>query len=489
MILSCAPCLRSLSAFASFFCDTRSVARKCGACSVRGHRVTHCPINVDDNVRCGCKKPTCGPFSAACAVCSIIGHKPDTLEALIVGRAAPRWSCSKHNTEEMQARLQPALMSTRPTIRAQKEAARGHKRALAETRPSDGKLFRTHVAQSEIIDLTGLGGAGAAAAVRTAAGVAAVAQDAGASRQEPRIMGAFVSDMGSKRSGGAAQPIPGALGAVDLDYKRVDVVASIREALRNAPKYSPDARAAQRRRMREAGLGGGGPSAPDEVLGSANPFYSVKGKDLKKAAQRYVSLPDGRELGLVKLAMSKFVGEGRVYTGVSVTCEALTCKQVCDELMDCSTSVGLKVPAVLASLRQFIVELRGPQGGGGRGVARGERVGRRGGLLRAGGAPAGGGGTGHCRMQWWRSARRFGAPRAVREGFDVPLAAGAGGGARSARARPAARSPAHHLPRCGPTDGGRRGRRLPGKVRGAGGATAPCCSCLLCDGAPSGGGG
>ena len=362
MILSCAPCFRSLSAFVSFFFDPRSVARKCGACRVQGHRVTHCPINVDDNVRCGCKKATCGPCSAACAVCSIIGHQPDNLEALIVGRAAPRWSCSKHDTEEMQARLQPALMSIRPTVRAQKEAARGHKRALAETRPSDGKLFRTHVAQSEIIDLTGLGGASAAAAVRTAAGVAAVAQDAGASRQEARIMGAFVSDMGSKRSGGAAQPIPGALGAVDLDCKRGDVVASIREALRNAPKYSPDARAAQRRRMREAGLGGGGPGAPDEVLGSANPFFSVKGKDLKKAAQRYVSLPDGRELALVKLAMSKFVGEGRVYTGASVTCGELTCKQVCDELMECSTSVGLKVPAVLASLRQFIVELRRGEG-------------------------------------------------------------------------------------------------------------------------------
>jgi len=75
-----------------------------------------------------------------------------------------------------------------------------------------------------------------------------------------------------------------------------------------------------------------------------------------------VSLPDGRELGLVKLAMSKFGGEGRVYTGASVTCGELTCKQECEELMQCSTSVGLTVPAVLASLRQFIVELRRGEG-------------------------------------------------------------------------------------------------------------------------------
>jgi len=47
-----------------------------------------------------------------------------------------------------------------------------------------------------------------------------------------------------------------------------------------------------------------------------------------------------------------------VYTGASVTCGELTCKQVCDELMECATSVGFAVPAVLASLRQFIVELR-----------------------------------------------------------------------------------------------------------------------------------
>jgi len=47
-----------------------------------------------------------------------------------------------------------------------------------------------------------------------------------------------------------------------------------------------------------------------------------------------------------------------VYTGASVTCGELTCKEVCDELMECATSVGLSVPALLASLRQFIVELR-----------------------------------------------------------------------------------------------------------------------------------
>jgi len=258
----------------------------------------------------------------------------------------------------MQGRLQPTLLHIRPTVRAQKETTRGQKRVLAGTRPSDGERFRAHVAQSEIIDLTGLGGAAAAPAVRTAAAVAAVAQDAGASREAGRMLGAFVSDVGTQRSGGTAQPIPGALGAVNIDESKADVIASIREALKNAPKYSSDTRAARRRCNREAGLGAGGSRASEEVLGRSNPYFGVKGKELKKAAQRYVSLPDGKELGLVKLAMSKFIGEGRVYTGASVTCGELTCKQVCDELMECATSVRLSVPAVLASLRQFVVELR-----------------------------------------------------------------------------------------------------------------------------------
>jgi len=94
------------------------------------------------------------------------------------------------------------------------------------------------------------------------------------------------------------------------------------------------------------------------VLGSSHPYFRVPGKELKKAAQRYVSLPDGKQLELVKLAMSKFIGVGRVYTWASVTCGEPACKQVRDELMECATSVRLFVPAALASMRQFIVELR-----------------------------------------------------------------------------------------------------------------------------------
>jgi len=95
----------------------------------------------------------------------------------------------------------------------------------------------------------------------------------------------------------------------------------------------------------------------EEMRGSSNPYFCLKRKELKRAAQRYVSLPDRRELVLAKLALSQFIGQGNVYTGASVTSSELTCKHVCDELMKCAASVGLRVASVIASLRQYIVEL------------------------------------------------------------------------------------------------------------------------------------
>jgi len=60
----------------------------------------------------------------------------------------------------------------------------------------------------------------------------------------------------------------------------------------------------------------------------------------------------------VKAAIAKFIGPGRMYTGASVTCRKLTREHVCNELMECSASVCLSVPAVLVFMRQFTTELR-----------------------------------------------------------------------------------------------------------------------------------
>jgi len=87
------------------------------------------------------------------------------------------------------------------------------------------------------------------------------------------------------------------------------------------------------------------------MIGSSNPFFWVKGRDLKRAAQRYVSFSEGWELSEVKMALAAFIGEGMVYTGASVTSSAPTCAHVCDELMACAASVRLEVPSFLASLR------------------------------------------------------------------------------------------------------------------------------------------
>ena len=76
-----------LFALAGLWLET--AAQKCGACRVLGHRVTHCPLNVDGNVRCRCTDPSCGPCSAPRAVCKAVGHQLDNLEALILGWAGP----------------------------------------------------------------------------------------------------------------------------------------------------------------------------------------------------------------------------------------------------------------------------------------------------------------------------------------------------------------------------------------------------------------
>jgi len=163
--------------------------------------------------------------------------------------------------------------------------------------------------------------------------VAVALEDKGAPHAAARSMGAFVSDFTTQPAGGRCHPIPG-------------------------PKYSAGTRSEARRRNQEAGLSGGRTSGSEEVLGSADSFFNAKGRDLKRALQRYFALPDGPELSLVKAAMTKFVGPGMIYTGASVTFGELTCAQVHAALMECAESVGLTKPAMCASMRQFIVELR-----------------------------------------------------------------------------------------------------------------------------------
>ena len=153
--------------------------------------------------------------------------------------------------------------------------------------------------------------------------------------------------------------MPGPLGsAVEEGGEAATVLASLEEAFQNAPKYLASTRSGAWRCNKAAGLSGGRSLADEEFLSSSSPFFHVKGKELKRAAQRYVALPDCPELSKVKAAMAQCIGPGRMYTGASVTCRELTREHVCNELMECAASVCLTVPAVRASLRHFITELR-----------------------------------------------------------------------------------------------------------------------------------
>ena len=131
--------------------------------------------------------------------------------------------------------------------------------------------------------------------------------------------------------------------AIELDERRTAVVAALQNTRRTAPQYSEVNCASQRRLHREECLGGRGATFVEEVLGSSNPFFLQKFKDIKTAALRYVASPDGADMRRVKLVMSHYIWEGRAYTGASVKCCEIMCKSVCDEVMDCAASASLTV--------------------------------------------------------------------------------------------------------------------------------------------------
>jgi len=180
----------------------------------------------------------------------------------------------KHKKELVQLPLQ----SLPPTVRARNDAARGHRQTLAAMTPKDGEQFRTRVAQSDIIGLTGLGGVAASAFGGTAAGVAAAMKDAGETRQTARNLGAYTSDVGGQSAGGSTQPLPGSLGTVNLEGRRAATVEALEKALLAAPQNCAAARVVQRRRNREAGLSTSGSGAAEEMLGSSNTYFCLKGR-------------------------------------------------------------------------------------------------------------------------------------------------------------------------------------------------------------------
>lgn len=112
------------------------------------------------------------------------------------------------------------------------------------------------------------------------------------------------------------------------------------------------------RPLREAGVPQASVPLQEEVLGFTNPYFDATGEQLKRAAMRYIQIPQGPVTAKVRVALSAFVGPDMLFNGCSITSRQFTAGQVCDALMDCAKNADLVVPSVLASLRQFVVDIR-----------------------------------------------------------------------------------------------------------------------------------
>ena len=220
-----------------------------------------------------------------------------------------KWACAGHILEDMHVRMAPDLNSLCPTQRLQKKAARGNKRRLAAIVPSDGTRYRTEIAQAKTVALTCLGGVAASSAVHTLHGIAAALHDDNVSRPAARVLGVFAAYSACQSSGQRSVPPPGALAAVDVSGRQASVVAAPQKQFKKLPKYSAATRGEHRRREKEVRLGATGSGADAEVLGPARTFFTIKGKELMRAAVQYVGFPDAAGDSVkVKDAFAAFVG-------------------------------------------------------------------------------------------------------------------------------------------------------------------------------------
>ena len=64
-------------------------------------------------------------------------READSVEQMTERRSAPKWSCPEHGKNPTRARVEDKLKYQPPTARARIDAARGHKRALAEVCPTN----------------------------------------------------------------------------------------------------------------------------------------------------------------------------------------------------------------------------------------------------------------------------------------------------------------------------------------------------------------
>jgi len=309
-------------------------------------------------VHCKCGKGSCPDCSVACEKCNQRGHSQDTVSQPMRVGFVVRFTCPEHDHAAMQERVKIRRAAMKPTARAKKALAKANKKRLAQLVPGAGSHLQTHVRQSELVDEAGLGGAAASSDVRTAGEVAAALLDDGASRPASRALGAFAADSARHGASGSSQPPPGPLGEVPVSASRRNALAVLENGLGKRARYSATTRVGMHRAARAVGLNVPGGAGEGEILGSSSPFFDLTGPQLRRAAVRYLQIPDGPAASKAKVALYEFVGPTLMYVGASVTSQQFTTTEVCDALMGCADRAKLEVPSVRATLRQFIFELR-----------------------------------------------------------------------------------------------------------------------------------
>lgn len=280
------------------------------------------------------------------------------LVAPVRPRSGPTIACPRHDVSAMPGRVRAALSELKPTARQHEVQSAVGKRRLAELSPSAGHHLVTHAKQNAVMSIFGLGGAAASAFIRTAQAAWAAVQDTGSTRAAVRIIRAFAADSAAQALGRASQPLPGLIGETNSEGSRQEMVEAIDEALSKRRRYSRTTCGAMDQVVRSIQLRAGGARASLEVLGSSNPFFKATGPQLRDAAVEYVQIHNGEVCDFFTAAFSEFVGPTKLFDRCSATSHEMTTAQVTEELMKCTNNVGLRVPSFLASMKQFIVELR-----------------------------------------------------------------------------------------------------------------------------------
>jgi len=335
------------------------VSRKCRGCASTDHDARRCPIIKKPVHACVCNKTICTTCSTECAKCNKKGHAEFSVLAPIPEKGPPTFACHKLDMEELQAHVR-VLMEELPLTAAQQKSQRSSaKRRLAAIRSacaSSGTQFATHAAQTNLVDLTGLGGASSSPSTRKAEASAAVAMDEGASRVAARIVGAYVSDTTHSSAAGSVNPPPGVVADGLLAGDRASTYTRIDAALSTQRKNTPALNAAMGRVLKKVGVSRGG-GAMTEVLGSANPFFKWTRAQLRTAATKYTQQTDPVILTQVRDTLTLFAIKP-FFNGAGVTSGALNCGEVEENLVQCAQESGLEALPVIAVLKQFVRELR-----------------------------------------------------------------------------------------------------------------------------------